>query len=61
MPTKNTLARITIDLPMELQKKLKVAAVMQNVSMRQMVIKSIENQLQRLDNEIINQSIEDED
>lgn len=61
MSTKNLLARITIDLPVKLQKKLKVAAVIHDVSMREIVIQSIENQLQKLDSEIVNQSPENED
>lgn len=61
MPTKTLLARITIDLPVKLQKKLKVAAVMHGISMRKIVIQSLENQLKKLDIKTIHQSIEDRD
>lgn len=59
MGTKNSLMRITIDLPANLQKKLKVAAAMNGISMRQVVIQSIENQLKKIDSGIANQAIED--
>lgn len=45
MDTKNNLARITIDLPLDLQKKLKALAALQQKSMRAVVIESIEREL----------------
>lgn len=48
METKNELARITIDLPLDLQKKLKSTAAINRMSMREIVIKSIEKELRQL-------------
>jgi uncharacterized protein (DUF1778 family) len=45
MNTKNDLARITIDLPLDLQKKLKAVAALEGKSMREIVIQSVEKEL----------------
>jgi hypothetical protein len=45
MSDKNDLSRITIDLPADLQKKLKTLAALQQKSMRTIVIESIEKEL----------------
>ncbi len=52
MDTKNKLSRITIDLPLNLQKKLKAIAAINEMSMRTIVIQSIEKQLKKLENKI---------
>ena len=49
MSTKPTQARITIDLPNNLQKKLKSLAALNGKSMREIVIQSIEKQIQQLE------------
>lgn len=49
MNKKNKLSRLSIDLPLDLQKKLKALAAMHGKSMRTIVIESIENQLQKLE------------
>jgi len=46
---KNKLSRLSIDLPVEIQKKLKVLAAMQGKSMRAIVIESIEEQIKKLE------------
>ena len=48
MNEKNTLARITIDLPLDLQKKLKTVSAINKLSMRVIVIESIETQLKKM-------------
>jgi len=48
MNEKNTLARITIDLPLDLQKKLKTISAINKLSMRAIVIESIETQLKKM-------------
>ena len=48
MKIKKDLARITIDLPIELQKKLKAVCAMNTLSMREVVVKSIEKQLKKM-------------
>ena len=47
MIQKNDLARITVDLPLDLQKKLKAIAALQGKSMREVVIESVEKELKR--------------
>lgn len=49
MNTKNELARITIDLPLNLQKKLKAISAINGISMREIVIRSIEKQLKKME------------
>jgi len=49
MSTKNELARITIDLPPELQKKLKTFSVINGISMKELVITAIEKQLKAME------------
>jgi len=46
MISKNNFARITVDLPLDLQKKLKAVAALQGKSMREVVIESVEKELQ---------------
>lgn len=48
MIQKNELARITVDLPLNLQKKLKAVAALQGKSMREVVIGSIEKELKTI-------------
>ncbi len=45
MNKENKLVRITIDLPIDLQKKIKTIAILQHKSMRKLVIESIEKTL----------------
>ena len=45
MSQKNDLARITVDLPLSLQKKLKAIAAIQGKSMRAVIIDAIEQEL----------------
>lgn len=45
MTSKNNFARITVDLPLDLQKKLKAVAALQGKSMREVVIESVEKEL----------------
>ena len=45
MSQKNDLARITVDLPLNLQKKLKTIAALQGKSMREVIIDAIEQEL----------------
>ena len=52
MNENNTLARITIDLPLELQKKLKTVSAINKLSMRAIVIESIETQLKKMKTEM---------
>lgn len=47
MTQKNDFARITVDLPLNLQKKLKAVAALQGKSMREVVIQSVEKELKR--------------
>lgn len=49
MNNKSNLSRISIDLPLNLQKRLKALAAMHSKSMREIVIESIEQQLQKLE------------
>ena len=49
MINKSNLSRISIDLPLNLQKRLKALAAMHGKSMREVVIESIEQQLQKLE------------
>lgn len=49
MINKSNLSRISIDLPLSLQKRLKALAAMHSKSMREIVIESIEQQLQKLE------------
>lgn len=42
---KHDLARITIDLPLNVQKKLKTIAALEGKSMREIVIESVEKKL----------------
>lgn len=49
MRTKNELARITIDLPLELQKKLKILSAIKGTSMREIIIKSLEQKLKTME------------
>jgi plasmid stability protein len=49
----NKLARITVDLPVNMQKKLKTFAAVHNKSMREVVIDSLNQTLKTLDAEII--------
>lgn len=51
MTIKRDLSRISIDIPMNLQKKLKASAAIHGKSMREIVIESIEKQLQKLEAE----------
>lgn len=50
MNNKNNLSRLSIDLPLNLQKKLKALAALHGKSMREIVIESIEIQLHKLEN-----------
>ncbi len=50
MSQKNDLARITVDLPLNLQKKLKAIAALQGRSMREVIIEAIEQELQTTKN-----------
>ncbi len=47
---KNDLARITVDLPMKLQKKLKAIAALQGKSMREVIIDALEQELRSTNN-----------
>jgi len=49
MNKRNKLARLSIDLPVEMQKKLKMLAAMQGKSMRAIVIESMEEQIKKLE------------
>lgn len=49
MNKENKLSRLSIDLPLDLQKKLKVLAAMHSKSMRAIVIESIEEQIKKLE------------
>jgi metal-responsive CopG/Arc/MetJ family transcriptional regulator len=46
MSQKNNLVRITVDLPTDLQKKIKMIAALQGKSMREVIIEAIEQELQ---------------
>ncbi len=48
MKQKNELARITIDLPLDLQKQLKAISAINKLSMREVVIESIKAQLKKM-------------
>jgi len=50
MNKKNKLSRLSIDLPIEMQKSLKMLAAMHGKSMRAIVIESIEEQIRKLKN-----------
>jgi len=52
MNEKNTFARITIDLPLDLQKKLKAISAINNLSMRAVVIESIKTQLKKMNSKM---------
>lgn len=45
MAAKNDLSRITIDIPLEDHKKLKMLAAMKGVSMRDIVMEAIKRQV----------------
>ncbi|GEM_PF-3727120 len=45
MSQKNKLVRITVDLPADLQKKIKMIAALQGKSMREVIIEAIEQEL----------------
>ncbi len=49
MEKKEKISRFTIDIPIEKHKRLKTLAAMHSKSMREIVIESIEHQLQKLE------------
>jgi hypothetical protein len=49
MAKKDDQARITIDLPLTLQKKLKIIAAINGMSMREIVEKAIKQYLEQLE------------
>lgn len=49
MNKENKLSRLSIDLPLDLQKKLKALAAMHGKSMREVVVESIEYQIKKLE------------
>jgi len=61
MNSKNILSRITIDLPIDMQKKLKALAAMHSKSMRTVVIESIEKQIKILEAQIDKSFFKQED
>ena len=50
MNEKKVTIRLTIDIPVESHKKLKTLAAIHEESMRNIVLKAIEKQIQKLDN-----------
>lgn len=50
MNNQDELSRISIDIPMNLQRKLKSLAALHDKSMRKIVIEAIEKKLQELEN-----------
>jgi len=60
MVNKNNLSRISIDIPSQLQQKLKALAALNSKSMREVVIESIERQLQQLEQNTVNMIIKKE-
>ena len=48
MALKNDQARITIDLPLNMQRKLKAIAALQGKSMKRIVIESIDKELKAI-------------
>ena len=54
MERKKESTRLTIDLPLELHKKLKIKSAMAEKSMRDLVIEAIEGKVQSLSTEIPN-------
>lgn len=54
MENKEKTLRFTIDIPVEKHKRLKTQAAIHGLSMREIVIESIEKQLKNLDNKVTN-------
>lgn len=59
MKQKEKTSRFTIDIPIEKHKRLKALTAIHGLSMREVVIKSIDNQLRQLEDTIANQPIEE--
>ena len=59
MNTKETLSRITIDIPIESHKRLKVMATLLGKSMREIVVESIEERLNKYPNKETLKTIKD--
>ena len=58
MNSNKKIARITLDLPLDLQKKLKTIAALQGKTMRAVIIQSLENEFTVI-KETTQQSIEE--
>ncbi len=56
MIAKNDIARITVDLPLQLQKQLKAIAALQGKSMREVIIEAVGKELKSI-NKKNNQSL----
>ena len=50
MESSEKILRLTIDIPLDMHKKLKALAAIHEKSMRDIVIEGIEKQIQKLDN-----------